>query len=60
MYQYFKYYNDIYMYQQDFKTYKMNHGQNLTIEINSKHNMIDDNMKIDIIILHVISPVIVK
>ena len=48
------------MYQQDFKTNKMNHGQNLTIEINSKLNMIDDNMKIDIIILHVISPIIVK
>ena len=42
------------MYQQDFNTYKTN-GQNLTIEINSKLNMIHDNMKIDIIVLQLMT-----
>ena len=50
-----------YVYQQDFKTYKQTVNRSiLTIKIKPKLNMIDDNMKIDIILSHIISPIIVK
>ena len=49
------------VYQQDFNTYKQNMTRYiLTTEIKSKPYMIDDNLKIDIIIPHIISPVIVN